>query len=211
MTILISGFEAFDGSTSNPSACIVQALVTGPDIATVILPVDSIHGPSRLLDAIRQIQPQAILCLGEAAHRSVISVERVAINLKDYRIPDNNGVTLQDVPVISDGPDAYFSNLPVRKITQAILAAGIPVELSLSAGAYLCNQVMYASIHSTRLTTPRPLVGFIHLPSLPQQVVEKKQSYPSMALETSQKAVQIAIQVIHQTLENHSCQDINSA
>lgn len=211
MSILISGFEAFDGSTSNPSACIVQALVTRSDIATVILPVDSVHGPNRLLEIISKIQPQAILCLGEAARRSAISVERVAINLKDYRIPDNNGITLQDEPVISDGPDAYFSNLPVRKITQAILAAGIPVELSLSAGAYLCNQVMYAAIHATRFTTPRPLVGFIHLPSLPQQVVEKNQSYPSMALETSQKAVQIAIQVIRQTLENNSGQDINSA
>jgi pyroglutamyl-peptidase len=200
LKFLLTGFEAFDQSTINPSAEIVKAITADPQYATfvqtLILPVDTKTAPPALMQTIKLHQPDVILCLGEAAHRPVVSIERVALNLLDFRIPDNSGVICQDEAIIPYGPAAYFSTIPVRQIFQNLLQAGIPAELSLSAGTYLCNQILYTVLHQIAVNQSKQTAGFIHVPSLPQQVVEKNKVYPSMALETSLSAVKQIINTI---------------
>ena len=202
MKILITGFEPFGESQVNPSERLVNALAgrsfPGVALMTCILPVDSARAPRALLAALEDAQPQAVICLGEAARRARISIERVAVNLLDFSIPDNSGQKIQDLPVFSDGPDAYFATLPVRRLHTALQQAGIPAELSLSAGAYLCNQVMYTLLHHlhTRGQSHIP-AGFIHLPLLPEQAA----MFPglpaaSMTVETSLAAMEIILRAL---------------
>lgn len=200
MKILLSGFEPFDGSAVNPSEQVVHKMdnysMPGVELVTVVLPVDAARGPAVLIEAYEKHVPDAVLSLGEASGRSVISVERIAINLMDYRIPDNTGVSIVDQPINPGGPDAFFSTLPVRMIVEKLHGAGIPAQLSLSAGAYTCNQVFYSMLHHLavhRLTIP---AGFIHLPCLPAQASSQKSATPSMSLEISLSGIQLAIEVI---------------
>lgn len=198
--ILLTGFEPFGGSNVNPSRQVALALksqiINKCLVVAEILPVDKARAPQMLQASIENHQPAAVICLGEAAHRTAISIERIAINLMDYRIPDNNGNQAIDQPVIEGGPDAYLSTLPVRDIFQNIRAAGIPVELSLSAGAFLCNQVFYFGRHYvSRLEKTIPL-GFVHLPSLPEQAALNSSPYPTMSLEMDIHAVRVALEVV---------------
>lgn len=211
MKILVTGFEPFNKSSINPSAKIVEKLpkmkLPGVDLITGILPVDYQKAPGLLQILIEGHHPQAVICLGEANGRSVVSLERVGLNLMDFRIPDNNGIQVDDTPVIAGAPSAYFSTLPLRKIYNAIKEAGIPVELSLSAGSYLCNQVLFSLLHLASVNYPFLLFGgFIHVPSLPEQVIENDRNIPSMSLETSFKAVQIAVEVSSKALMNRQTQ-----
>ena len=193
MKVLLTGFEPFGGSQVNPSAQVVGRLardgVPGVALHSAILPVDRQGGPATLLTAVRACQPDAILCLGEAARRPTISIERVALNLLDYRMADNSGHRAVDEPVVPDGPAAYFVTLPVRAMLDAMRTAGIPAELSLSAGAFLCNQVTYELLHY--LTTHQLDIpaGFVHLPALPEQVTNAYPPMPSMALETMVRGI----------------------
>ncbi|MEP7200887.1 MAG: pyroglutamyl-peptidase I [Chloroflexota bacterium] len=197
MKLLLTGFEPFGGSTINPSEQTVCALahdgIAGVELRTAILPVDRVRGPATAIHAISDFQPDAILCLGEASRRLALSIERVAINLMDYRMADNSGHLATDEPIAPAGPAAYFVTLPVRAMLAAARAAGVPAELSLSAGAYLCNQVTYEVLHflaTNNLTTP---AGFVHLPALPQQAVTSYPVMPSMGLETMTRGVRAAI------------------
>lgn len=201
MRILITGFEPFGGSSLNPSQQVVQCLSNRPlseiELHTAILPVEHRRGPQQLLRALELYQPQAVICLGEAGGRATLSLERVAVNLVDDQIADNAGEQWLDQPVVPGGPAAYFVTLPVKKMLQAILAAGVPAELSLSAGAYLCNQVAYTlldylAIHGQSNSIP---AGFIHLPKLPEQAAAQKlanpkaNSLPTMNLETQVQGI----------------------
>ena len=203
MNVLLTGFEPFGGSQLNPSAQVVRTLtrdgLPGVALHSAILPVDRQGGPATLLNAVRALHPDAILCLGEATRRMVISIERMAINLLDYRMADNAGHQAIDEPIVPDGPAAYFVTLPVRAMLEAVRAAGIPAELSLSAGAFLCNQVTYELLHY--LTTHQLDIpaGFVHLPALPEQVTNAYPPMPSMALATMTcgiRAVIGALQVL---------------
>lgn len=160
------------------------------------MPVEGERMPPVVLAALDEIKPVAVLGLGEAPRRAVVSVERVAVNLQDYSIPDNSGMQRSDVPVREGAPAAYFSTLPVREIHAAVKAAGIPAELSLTAGAYLCNHLMFTLLDHFAVRGMQTPAGFMHLPSLPEQTVDKNPPAPSMALETSIRAVSIAIEVI---------------
>jgi pyroglutamyl-peptidase len=201
MNVLLTGFEPFGESPVNPSEQVVRTLagrgIEGVQLHTAILPVDREGGPAALLAALDDVRPEAVLCLGEASRRAAISVERVAINLLDYRIADNAGNRVVDQPVVAGGPAAYFVTLPARAICEAIQGAGIPVELSLSAGAFLCNQVTYVLLHhlaSQQICIP---AGFIHLPALPEQAARQSPAIPSMGLETMVTGIEMAIRVIH--------------
>lgn len=200
MRILITGFEPFGESRVNPSERLVECLtareIPGIDLRGHILPVDTQRAPAELLAVLESIQPQAVICLGEAARRARVSIERVAVNLLDFAIPDNSGELRQDLPVVPGGPDAYFATLPVRRLHDALRAAGLPVELSLSAGAYLCNQVMYTLLHHLH-TRGREAIpaGFIHLPLLPEQAAGfSGPPAPSMSIETAAQALQVILQ-----------------
>ncbi len=208
MKILLTGFEPFGGSVLNPSEQVVRALdkprsarLSGARFVTAVLPVDWQKGPQALEEALRTHRPDAVLCLGEGPSRAALSIERVAVNLLDFRIPDNSGVTLTDQPVIPGGPAAYFVTLPARAIHQAILAADVPAELSMTAGTYLCNQILYHLLHSLAGNARAIPAGFIHLPRLPEQVVAAGQSSPSMSLDTMVTGIRAALEVIVESLD----------
>ena len=197
MLLLLTGFEPFGGSNRNPSEQVSRALdgqsVAGLRVQSAILPVDRQRGPDALLAAIARHRPAAVVCLGEAASRAVVSLERVAINLMDYRIADNAGNLIVDQPIIPGGPAAYFASLPLRAMQAAVLETGVAVELSLSAGTFLCNQVMYHLLHYLAVNAPEVPGGFIHLPGLPEQAALAGKCSPSMSLETSLRAVRAAL------------------
>lgn len=181
MHVLLSGFEPFGGSLVNPSQRLVALLASDPppgvDLTTLLLPVLGGVAPRRLLQAIRRSRPQAIVMLGESGLASGLTLERVALNLRDYRIADNAGRTVRERPVVSGGPAAYFSTLPLLSMQTTAKSAGVPAVLSTSAGTFLCNEVMYAALHALRDSgTP---CGFIHVPRLPEQVLGERGA-PSM-------------------------------
>lgn len=200
MQIILSGFEPFGGSNINPSERAALALhgqvIAGARIISTILPVDHLKGPQALLAALQAHRPDAVVCLGEAPNRAVISIERVAINLLDFTIPDNSGVVVTDHPVIPGGPAAYFATLPLRAMFNAIQAAGVPAELSLSAGSYLCNAILYHLLHYQAAQVRPAPGGFIHLPRFPQQAVDAKQRTPTMSLETILTGLRAVLETI---------------
>jgi pyroglutamyl-peptidase len=206
MKLLLTGFEPFGGSAVNPSQKIVGVLdgksIRGLKIKGIILPVDNQQGPASLLKVLESSSYDGILSLGEASRRPAISIERVAINLMDYRIPDNGGKTVVDTPIQPDGPSAYFSTLPARAILERLLEEGIPAELSLSAGAYLCNQVLYTLLHHFAKMNSSTPAGFVHLPALPEQVASSGMALPSMSFATSLKGIELSIEVISQWLKH---------
>jgi len=202
MRLLLTGFEPFGDSSINPSQQIVERLeaegLPGIELLTAILPVDRLRGPEKLLQHIEKFHPEAVLCLGEASTRAVLSIERLAVNLLNFTIPDNQGVQVEDEPIIPGGPAAYFATLPVRKACEAVKAAQVPAEISLSAGSYLCNQVFYTLLNflvHQGLDIP---AGFIHLPRLPEQAAAQQAAGPSMSLETSLRGIRAVVEVLHE-------------
>ncbi|MBS9424823.1 pyroglutamyl-peptidase I [Photorhabdus caribbeanensis] len=200
-TILITAFEPFDGETLNPSWESVKQLqnqqLSGAHIETRQLPCVFNTSLTCLYAAIDEIQPELVIAVGQAGGRPDITVERIAININDARIPDNQGNQPIDTPIVAAGPAAYFSTLPIKAIVSGLQAAGVPASISQSAGTYVCNHVMYGLLHHLALTYPKVrggLVrgGFIHIPYLPEQAV-KHPGAPSMALETITMALKIAI------------------
>ena len=200
MKVLITGFEPFGKSSINPSQILIEStpdsLPGGIKLVKVILPVEKTAGPQALIDALDRHQPDAVICFGLAEGRPAISLERVAVNLMDYRIPDNAGQTVQDQPITPDGPSAYFSSLPLRAMQKALQANNIPIELSLTAGAYLCNQVFYTLMH--HLTTHGKVIpaGFIHLPACPEQAAHFDKPVPTMSLALIQTALPILLNTL---------------
>ena len=200
MKILLTGFEPFDESPINPSEQIIHTMadepIPGVKFDTAVLPVDLTKGPATILKAFEAVQPDAVICLRQASRRAVLSIERIAVNLLDFRIPDNAGNQVQDQPVVPGGPAGYFTSLPVREIYETLKEHNIPAELSMSAGTYLCNQVTYILMHHLHVKRLRIPAGFIHLPALPEQAAQMKGSIPSMSLETMTQGVRVAVQVI---------------
>jgi pyroglutamyl-peptidase len=162
--VLVTGFEAFGPHDENPTQIVVQALHGWGDLATVVLPCDFRRALPALEAAIDGCGPQLVVCLGFAARRTEVSVERVALNLIDARIADNAGHRPVDEPVLAGGPPAYFSTLPVKAIAQALNDAAIPAAVSLSAGSFVCNQVFYGLAHRIAQGRGPRQGGFIHLP-----------------------------------------------
>lgn len=195
MTVLITGFEPFGGECVNPSwlaaTHFAGAHIAGHDIITACLPTAfdaSLQALQALLD---EHQPQLVIAFGQAAFRSRISLERVAININDARIPDNDGAQPIDTPVIAGGEAAYFSRLPIKAILQTLQTAGIPAEISNSAGTYVCNHVFYGLLHYCA-NYPGMRAGFVHIPFLPEQAVQHKEA-ASMSLENVICAIEIII------------------
>jgi pyroglutamyl-peptidase len=148
LRILVTGFEPFGGQSLNPSwevACALHGLqLQGAQVTAVQLPCVFAHALPALQQALAQHRPDIVLALGQAEGRCDFSVERVAINVQDARIPDNAGAQPIDVPVIAGGPAAYFSTLPIKTLVAGLKAAGFPASVSQTAGTFVCNQVFYA-------------------------------------------------------------------
>ena len=167
MKILLTAFDPFGGETENISQQVLEALpdrVAGAELVKLLLPTVFRAAGERALEAAERIRPDAVLSLGQAAGRRALTPERVAVNLMDARIPDNAGFQPMDEPVVPGGPAAYFSTLPVKAMVRAMEAAGAPAQLSLSAGTFVCNSLMYTLLHWAALSAPEIRCGFLHLP-----------------------------------------------
>ena len=190
--VLLTGFEPFGKATLNPSGEIVKQ-ISGDNIVTAILPVAYAQSAERLLALIAEHNPDVVICLGQAEGRTHISPARIAINLDDARLADNEGVIRNDVPIVVGGPVAYESTLPVKDIVQAINDAGIPAAVSLSAGAFLCNHVFYVAQDHFKDTKVRS--GFVHVPLMDEQAGEFP-GLPTMPLDQMVKAVRAMLEVL---------------
>lgn len=190
--ILLTGFAAFGGATSNPSGEIVKNIV-GDNIVTAILPVSYEHSARELLELIKQYQPAVVLCLGQAQSRKEITVERVAINLDDARLADNDGITHNDVVINANGPTAHFSTLPIKEMVTASKASGAAASVSLTAGAFICNNIFYSMQQALQGTNVRS--GFVHVPIMDIQASEFP-GMPTMPLEVMVKGVKAMLEVL---------------
>ena len=166
-TVLLTGFAPFEGATVNPSWEAVRALrnrrIAGHRIVARELPTEFGASLKALRTAIRENKPRLVLCVGLAAGSKRISLERIAINVDDARIPDNSGAQPVDVAVVEDGPAGYFATLPLKAMLVALREAGIPAGVSQSAGTFVCNHVFYGLMHALR-RRPAVRAGFIHVP-----------------------------------------------
>nr|WP_223281625.1 pyroglutamyl-peptidase I [Xenorhabdus griffiniae] len=196
-TILVTAFEPFDSETINSSWEAVRPLqgcqIAGANIEVRQLPCVFDTSLEQLYAAIGRVKPEVVISVGEAGNRPHISVERVAINVNDARIPDNAGQQPIDTLVIAGGPTAYFSTLPIKAIANELNNAGIPAKVSQTAGTFVCNHVMYGLLHYLNQRFPAVRGGFIHVPYLPEQAT-KHSGAPSMAVEMMTTALKIAIE-----------------
>jgi pyroglutamyl-peptidase len=197
--LLLTAFEPFAGEAINPSIEAARRMegIDFPDalVRVAELPVDRHRAVEIALELIRASRPDIVIMLGEAGGRYRINPERVAINVDDFRIPDNVGNQPRDEPIIEGGPAGYFSTLPIRAITDRIIGAHIPAVISNSAGAYLCNRLFYSVMHAISVERLSAIAGFIHLPYLHDQVINKYPDTPSLSRESIVEAVRLAIEV----------------
>jgi pyroglutamyl-peptidase len=193
--LILTGFEPFRGERINPSWEVARGfdgdVIGGLQIKSVRVPVGCAKAARRITGAIVRYRPRAVIGLGEAGGRPAISLERIAINLADEHGALSKSGDPGFTPVVRGGPDAYFSRLPLSAIIRELDRMEIPASVSLSAGAYACNALMYAALHYLRRKPAIP-VGFIHLPYDARQA-GRHRSLPTMALAMMEKAVRIAI------------------
>lgn len=175
--VLLTGFEPFGGEKVNPSGQVVAAVAAAPppglEVSAARLSCVFGQAVEELQDAIERTCPELVVCVGQAGGRPDLTVERVAVNLDDARIPDNAGRQPIDEPIAEDGPAAYFSGLPVKRCVAAARAAGVPASVSQTAGTFLCNHVFYALMHLIATRRPGLRGGFVHVPYAPEQVVDR--------------------------------------
>jgi pyroglutamyl-peptidase len=198
-TVLVTGFEPFGADTLNPSWMAAQALhgrmVAGHRLVAAQLPTVFDDAIAVLRDELLRHRPALVVATGQAGGRNAISLERVAINVNDARIPDNAGAQPVDTPVIDSGPAAYFTTLPIKAMRAAVLQAGIAAEVSQTAGTFVCNHVFYGLMHELA-TNPRCKGirgGFVHVPWLPGQ------GAPSMPLDMVVAGLKAAIECAIET------------
>ena len=198
MKIIVTGFDPFGGEKINPSIECVKTLpeIEGVELFRVELPTVFKESANRLNEVINDVKPDAVLCVGQAGGRPWITMERIAINVDDARIPDNISQQPIDEAIQLDGEAAYFTTLPIKRIVNAIRKAGIPAEVSNTAGTFVCNHIMYQALFTATKADKSFKAGFMHIPFIPEQTTDK----PSLPLEESTKALQIAIETIRDYL-----------
>lgn len=196
--ILVTGFDPFGGESINPALEVLKLLpnkIDGNDIKVLEIPTAARKSIYKVEEEIKNYNPSYILSIGQAGGRSDISIERVAINIDDFRIKDNDGNQIIDEKIYEDGANAYFSTLPIKAIMMEIQKAGIPASISNTAGTFVCNHVFYGIRYLIEKKYMGKKSGFIHIPYLPSQVTEK-QGVPSMNLNDVLRAIEIAIKTI---------------
>lgn len=187
--VLVTGFEPFGGSAVNPSQQLVEAL--DGDVAKALLPVSYARAAAELRRAVRGAEPDVVICFGQADGRTGISIERFAHNLDEATTTDNEAAPGSGAAIDAVGPVAYPSTLPVDAIVAALRAEGIPAAPSRDAGGFLCNHVFYVLMQLLEEERPQAIGGFVHVPLLPEQVLELDSA--SVPLETLVRAAQIVI------------------
>jgi len=187
LKILLTGFEPFAGEKLNPSWEAVREIgnrkIEGMEIETLCLPTVFGRAIEVAVRAMEKFNPEIVICVGQAGGRSEIGIERVAINVNDASIQDNEGKQPVNEPIAEGGPAAYWSTLPIKSIVRAIREEGIPAEVSNSAGTFVCNNIMYGVLNYLAQERINCRAGFIHIPFLPEQAINFP-GKPSMSLET---------------------------
>lgn len=198
MKILVTGFDPFGGESINPSIEAVKKLpenIAGAEIIKLEVPTVIGKSIDKIKEKLEEVHPDVVLSIGQAGGRTDIGVERIGINCDDCKIKDNEGNQPIDEKIIKDGPAAYFSTLPIKAMVKNIKAGGVPASVSNTAGTFICNHVLYGVLHLQASKYKEMRAGFIHIPFLPEQVVEKK-NMPSMTLESIVKGLTLAIEAI---------------
>ena len=205
MKILLTGFDPFGGEKVNPAYEAVKLLpdnIAGADIIKLEIPTVFTRSALVVDENIKKYQPDVILSIGQAGGRSSITVEKVAINLAEARIPDNDGEQPIEQELKKDGDTAYFATIPVKAIVNKIRENGIPANMSYTAGTYVCNSIMYNILYLTHKKYPYIRAGFIHVPFSTEQAVGKLDGTASMPIETISMAIKYAIEVIAENKED---------
>jgi pyroglutamyl-peptidase len=198
MKILIAAFDPFGGEKVNPALEAVKQLpeqIGEHRITKLEIPTVFHESKDVLAETLAQDSYDAVLTIGQAGGRFELTPERVGINIDDARIADNKGNQPIDAQIQSQGTPAYFSNMPVKAMTEAIQNAGVPARLSNTAGTFVCNHILYQMGYLQATTYPNMLFGFIHVPFIPEQVATK-QNVPSMSLNTIVQGLTAAIKSI---------------
>jgi pyroglutamyl-peptidase len=202
--ILVTGFEPFGSHTVNPSQEVAKALdgrrIGRCAVASAVLPVHHREASRHVSVLLGELAPVAVVHLGLADGRARIALERVALNVMDYRIPDNAGYRAEGEPCVAEGPVAYFASLPLPEILAALTAEGIPAYVSNTAGTFLCNQTLYATLHEIAMRELTIRAGFIHLPFLPAMVAASGAEQPSMDLPLMLRGVETALRIVAETV-----------
>lgn len=199
MKVLITGFDPFGGEKINPAWEAVKKLpekIDDIEVIKVQIPTVFKKSANELFAAIDRVNPDVVICVGQAGGRFDISIERVGINIEDGRIPDNEGYQPIDTKIFEDGENAYFTSLPIKAMVHDMQNEGIPASVSNTAGTYVCNHLMYSLLYYLNkkgLTNVRG--GFIHVPFIPEQVIDKKNT-PYMSLDVIAKGLEIGIKSI---------------
>jgi len=195
--VLLTGFEPFDKDVVNPSGEVAKLLdgtsFAGHSVRSLILPVQHEAARDRVAAALEEPGLTAVVHLGLAGGRARVSLERVALNVMDYEIPDAAGQVFVDAPCSPGGPVAYLSTLPLRGILQELTAFGIPAHISNTAGTYLCNYTLYTTLDALARGGRAIPAGFIHLPLLPSMVVAHRLEEASMDLPLMARVIDIAL------------------
>jgi pyroglutamyl-peptidase len=210
--ILVTGFEPYGGRRINPAHEIMRKVdgrtIGGSPVAGRPLPVAFEPLKRRIMELLDELRPSAVIGLGLWPGEALIRLERVGLNLADFDAADNEGKLLREVVISSNSAAARLATLPLRRIEQALLEAGIPARVTTTAGTFLCNACLYYLLEAAEHSSPTPRCGFIHVPYLPEQVAERlaetrakgqqgndqRTDLPSMDLSNSLRAVEIAIE-----------------
>ncbi|AQS52705.1 Pyrrolidone-carboxylate peptidase [Jeotgalibaca dankookensis] len=207
MKILVAAFDSFGGEKINPALEAVKLLadeIAGAEIVKLEIPTVFHKSAETLREKALEVKPDMILCVGQAGGRFAITPERVAINQDDARIPDNEDNQPIDVSIQEDGAPAYFATLPIKAMVEKIKAAGVPAAVSNSAGTFVCNHIMYQALYLAEKELDNIQAGFIHVPFIPEQVVDKPEK-PAMSLEDIAKGLTAALEAM---VEYHGKEDI---
>ena len=230
LRVLVTGFGPYGNTTINPSLAVVHLLQKksglsvdvysyGAEIIAKEVSCEFNNCIKETTTFIEELKPNAVIMLGEYPGRSMVTIERVAINLNDstrYGFTDNSGYAPQSTKVVEDGPDAYFSTLPLRRIVKDLRSSGIPADISGDAGTLMCNHIMYGILHHIKSNANAKgsdeydiLAGFVHLPALPEiAALDENLGMPSMTADLSCQAVECIVASLVETKKNGG-KDIN--
>lgn len=204
MKVLVTGFEPFGGESINPALEAVNRLddeIAGAEVIKAEIPTVFRKSIAQLEELIEEVQPDITICVGQAGGRFEISIERVAINIDDARIEDNEGNQPIDLAIYEDGENAYFANLPIKAMVKEINENNIPASVSNTAGTFVCNHIMYGLLYLIDKKYPEMKGTFIHVPFIPEQTLNKRKQ-PSMSLEDITKGLKFAVKAAVENKED---------
>lgn len=205
MKLLLTGFDPFGGQPINPALEAVKLVadkIGNIEIVKLEVPTVFYKSIETVDKAIAEVKPDVVLCIGQAGGRYDITPERVAINVNDARIADNEGKQPLDGPIFEDGDAAYFTDLPIKAMVANVREAGIPASVSNTAGTFVCNHLMYGVLYLAAKKYPGLRGGFIHVPFIPSQVVNRPTPAPCLSVEMIAQGLEACIRAIDETEED---------